>query len=80
MLQAEGLVKRFGNQNAVNGVNLHVAAGSVCGFLGPNGAGKSTTLRMVVGVQPPDAGTIRVDGLDVWANPERARGCIGWAA
>ena len=78
MLQAEGLVKRFGNQNAVNGVNLHVAAGSVCGFLGPNGAGKSTTLRMVVGVQPPDAGTIRVDGLDVWANPERARGCIGW--
>ena len=56
MLQAEGLVKRFGSRNAVNGVDLAVERGSICGFLGPNGAGKSTTLRMMVGVLAPDAG------------------------
>ena len=78
MLQAEGLVKRFGSRNAVNGVNLAVGAGAICGFLGPNGAGKSTTLRMVVGVLAPDAGRVCVDGLDVWNNPERARRGIGW--
>lgn len=76
MLQAEGLVKRFGSRNAVNGVDLDIATGSICGFLGPNGAGKSTTLRMVVGVLPPDAGRVRVNGLDVWR--EAGRQGIGW--
>jgi len=76
MLQAEGLVKRFGSRNAVNGVDLHVGRGSICGFLGPNGAGKSTTLGMVVGVLPPDAGSVQVDGRDVWG-PGGRRG-IGW--
>ena len=78
MLQAEGLVKRFGSRTAVNGVNLAVQAGSVCGFLGPNGAGKSTTLRMVTGVLAPDAGSVRVGGVDVWTDPELARTGIGW--
>ena len=78
MLQAEGLVKRFGSRNAVNGVNLAVGAGAVCGFLGPNGAGKSTTLRMIVGVLAPDAGSVQVDGHDVWEAPELARRGIGW--
>jgi ABC-2 type transport system ATP-binding protein len=76
MLQAEGLIKRFGSRNAVNGVDLHVDQGSVCGFLGPNGAGKSTTLRMVVGVLAPDAGQVRVGGVDVWS--EHGRRGIGW--
>ena len=78
MLQAEGLVKRFGSRNAVHGVDLRVGAGEVCGFLGPNGAGKSTTLRMIVGVLAPDAGRVCIDGLDVWKDPERARRGIGW--
>ena len=78
MLQAEGLVKRFGSRTAVNGVNVSVQAWSVCGFLGPNGAGKSTTLRMITGVLAPDAGSVRVGGLDVWARPEQARAGIGW--
>ena len=76
MLQAEGLVKRFGSRNAVNGVDLAVERGSICGFLGPNGAGKSTTLRMVVGALPPDAGRVRVNGQDVWT--EGGRGGVGW--
>jgi ABC-2 type transport system ATP-binding protein len=78
MLQAEGLIKRFGTRNAVSGVDVRVRPGSVCGFLGPNGAGKSTTLRMVVGVLPPDAGRVLVDGRDVWAEPETARASVGW--
>jgi len=78
MLQAEGLVKRFGGQIAVNGLHLHVQPGSICGFLGPNGAGKSTTLRMMVGVLVPDAGRVLVDGHDVWLQPQQARRGIGW--
>ena len=78
MLQAEGLIKRFGTRNAVSGVDLRVQPGSVCGFLGPNGAGKSTTLRMVVGVLAPDGGRVQVDGRDVWADPVAARASIGW--
>jgi ABC-2 type transport system ATP-binding protein len=80
MLQADGLIKRFGGRAAVSGVSLEVAAGSVCGFLGPNGAGKSTTIRMLVGVLPPDAGSVRVAGASVWsaAEGERARRCVGW--
>jgi ABC-2 type transport system ATP-binding protein len=78
MLQAEGLIKRFGTRNAVSGVDLRVQAGSVCGFLGPNGAGKSTTLRMVVGVLAPDGGRVLVDGHDVWRDPASARASMGW--
>lgn len=78
MLQAEGLVKRFGSRTAVHDVQLAVQAGSVCGFLGPNGAGKSTTLRMITGVLAPDAGHVRVGGHDVWRDPEVARAGIGW--
>ncbi len=78
MLHAEGLVKRFGSRIAVNDVNLRVDPGSLCGFLGPNGAGKSTTLRMVVGVLPPDGGRIQVNGHDVWSNPWQARQGIAW--
>jgi ABC-2 type transport system ATP-binding protein len=74
----EGLIKRFGGRNAVSGVDLRVPAGSICGFLGPNGAGKSTTIRMVVGVLPPDAGRVSIDGHDVWTAPEAARSCVGW--
>jgi ABC-2 type transport system ATP-binding protein len=80
MLQAEGLIKRFGGRAAVSGVSLQVAAGSICGFLGPNGAGKSTTIRMLVGVLPPDAGSVRVGGASVWsaAEGDRARRAVGW--
>jgi ABC-2 type transport system ATP-binding protein len=80
MLQAEGLIKRFGGRAAVSGVSLQVAAGSICGFLGPNGAGKSTTIRMLVGVLPPDAGSVRVGGASVWSAAQggTARRSVGW--
>jgi ABC-2 type transport system ATP-binding protein len=56
-VSASGLVKRYGARRAVDGVDLHVPRGSIYGILGPNGAGKSTTLRMLLGIIEPDAGT-----------------------
>ncbi|GGI87388.1 ABC transporter ATP-binding protein [Pseudarthrobacter scleromae] len=69
VIEARGLVKDFGRTRALDGLNLSVAPGEVHGFLGPNGAGKSTTLRILLGLIRPTAGTARVFGLDPWADP-----------
>lgn len=63
-IEAHGLVKVFGKQRAVDGVDLTVPAGSIFGILGPNGAGKTTTLRMLLGIVDPDAGTRTLLGTD----------------
>jgi len=65
MIVLDALEKRFGDVVAVDGVSLEAPDGRVTGLLGPNGAGKSTTLRLVYGVQRPDAGRALVDGIDV---------------
>ncbi|KAA9110407.1 ABC transporter ATP-binding protein [Microbacterium rhizomatis] len=62
MIVAEGLTKRFGDKTAVDDVSFTVHPGKVTGFLGPNGAGKSTTMRMIVGLDRPTAGTVTVGG------------------
>ncbi len=62
MIEATGLVKRYGPKTAVAGVDFQVRPGLVTGFLGPNGAGKSTTMRMIVGLDAPTAGTVSVNG------------------
>ncbi|WP_426513014.1 ABC transporter ATP-binding protein [Dactylosporangium sp. McL0621] len=62
MIEAVGLVKRYGNVAAVDGLSFTVPAGSVTGFLGPNGSGKSTTMRMILGLDAPDAGAVTVNG------------------
>ena len=77
VLQVGGLVKRFGDTVAVDGVSLEVQAGTFFGIVGPNGAGKTTTLSMITGLLRPDAGLIRVHGIDVWADPARAKRSIG---
>jgi ABC-2 type transport system ATP-binding protein len=68
-----GLVKRFGSKTAVDQLSLTVPAGMLYGFLGVNGAGKTTTLRMISGLIRPDAGQIRVTGIDAIAEPRRAK-------
>lgn len=77
MLEVDGLRKAFGRATAVDDVRLSVRQGSVFGFVGPNGAGKTTTLSMIAGLLRPDAGTVRVTGIDVWAEPARAKSRIG---
>src|SRR6202023_3561090 len=62
MIEARGLVKRYGPTTAVDNLSFDVRPGTVTGFLGPNGAGKSTTMRMLLGLDRPDAGTARVNG------------------
>lgn len=62
MITAEGLSKRYGAKTAVNNISFTVRPGQVTGFLGPNGAGKSTTMRMIVGLDRPSAGSVTVNG------------------
>jgi ABC-2 type transport system ATP-binding protein len=62
MIEAHGLSKRYGSKTAVDGISFTVQPGKVTGFLGPNGAGKSTTMRMIVGLDTPSAGAVRVNG------------------
>ncbi|MCC6987632.1 MAG: ATP-binding cassette domain-containing protein [Acidobacteria bacterium] len=77
MIAIDGLQKRFGDVVAVRGVHLTAKDGTVTGLLGPNGAGKTTTLRMLSGLMRPDAGTIRVDDVDVVADPVGAQRVMG---
>jgi ABC-2 type transport system ATP-binding protein len=76
---ADGLVKRFGEVEAVRGVSFDVPEGQVLGLLGPNGAGKTTVVRMLTTLSRPDAGTARVLGVDVRREPQRVRSMIGLA-
>jgi ABC-2 type transport system ATP-binding protein len=62
MIEAVGLTKRYGRTVAVDDLSFTVATGRVTGFLGPNGAGKSTTMRMILGLDAPNAGQVRIDG------------------
>ncbi|WP_007510967.1 ABC transporter ATP-binding protein [Pseudofrankia saprophytica] len=62
MIEARGLTKRYGRTLAVNDLSFTVQPGRVTGFLGPNGAGKSTTMRMILGLDRPTAGAVRIDG------------------
>src|SRR6201994_202822 len=64
MIEARGLVKRYGSTIAVDHLSFDVRPGTVTGFLGPNGAGKSTTMRMMLGLDRPDSGTVRINGKD----------------
>ncbi len=76
-IEARNLVKCFGELRAVDGVSFAVTAGETYGLLGPNGAGKTTTMRMLAGLSPITAGSLRVAGLDVAANPREVRRCLG---
>ncbi|MEU0718812.1 ABC transporter ATP-binding protein [Streptomyces lavendulocolor] len=62
MIELQGLTKRFGSKTAVDDLSFQVRPGVVTGFLGPNGAGKSTTMRMVLGLDHPTSGSVRIDG------------------
>lgn len=79
MLDARGIEKRYGDVQALAGADLHVEAGQIVSLLGRNGAGKSTLLSIIAGLLEPDAGQVRVDGIDALADPGRAADLIGIA-
>jgi ABC-2 type transport system ATP-binding protein len=78
VIKAVGLSKRYGDRLAVDGLSFVVAPGQVTGFLGPNGAGKSTTMRMILGLDRPTAGTVTVNGrpFQELDNPMREVGAL----
>lgn len=78
MLKIEGLKKKYGNYHALDGLDMEVDNGALYGFVGPNGAGKTTTIKTITGLLCPDEGTVKVDGIDVWKEPEKTKDLIGY--
>ena len=76
-MEFSGLFKQFGENVAVDHIDLTVPRGSFFGLVGPNGAGKTTSLSMAVGLLRPDGGTVRIFGHDVWSDPVKAKTLIG---
>ena len=74
MIEARGIVKRFGAFTALDGVSVDVPTGSLTALLGPSGSGKSTLLRVIAGLEQPDAGEVFLDGEDVTRRQPQARG------
>jgi sodium transport system ATP-binding protein len=78
VLEAQDLVRSFGSVQALKGVSLQVRAGEIVGLLGPNGAGKTTALRILAGILSPDAGLVRVKGLNLQEHPLEAKAALGF--
>jgi ABC-2 type transport system ATP-binding protein len=76
-IEARGLVKTFGSNRAVDGVDITIPTGSICGMLGPNGAGKTTVINMLATLSKPDAGTIKIFGHDAAGEAQIVRQLIG---
>jgi len=77
LIELRNLTKHFGAVAAAEAIDLEVTAGEVFGFIGPNGAGKTTTIKMMCGLLAPDSGTVRIAGIDMARQPERAKQQIG---
>src|ERR1700683_2810589 len=78
MIEVKNLTKAYGNFVAIKDVSFKAESGSILGFLGPNGAGKTTTMRIITGYMPATAGTVLIDGLDIFSQSLEARRKIGY--
>jgi len=78
MIELSEVTRAFGRKTAVDHLTFTVRGGELFALLGPNGAGKTTTIKMLVGLLRPDRGTIRIDGVDVVAEPRRAVASLGY--
>jgi ABC-2 type transport system ATP-binding protein len=78
VIDVSGLTKRFGRRTVVDGVDLRVARGRICGFLGPNGSGKTTTIRMLCGLLKPDAGSGTCLGFDILREAAEIKRRVGY--
>ena len=77
MIEAEGLIRRFGTTTALDGIDLTVPAGTILALLGPNGSGKTTTIRILSTLLRPDAGRVTIAGFDLRTRPMAVRAAIG---
>ncbi len=78
MIEVQGLTKSFGTTLALDNVSFRIGKGEILGFLGPNGAGKSTTMKIITTFLAAEAGTVKVDGIDVLEQPLAVRSRIGY--
>lgn len=78
MIEINHLVKKYGNHVAVDDLSLTVEPGRIYGFLGPNGAGKSTTMNIITGYLGATSGDVKINGFDIFAQPEEAKKCVGY--
>ena len=78
MITVEHLTKRYGDFTAVDDLSFEIDEGHVYGFLGPNGAGKSTTMNIMTGCLSPTAGHVRIDGYDIFEEPNQAKRLLGY--
>jgi len=78
VIEIRNLTKKYGNHIAVDDISLDIKPGKVYGFLGPNGAGKSTTMNIITGYLAPTSGEVKIDGHDIYKEPEEAKACIGY--
>jgi ABC-2 type transport system ATP-binding protein len=78
LVEMRGVARRFGAVVALAGLDLDVRAGEVLGLIGPNGAGKTTALRILTGLLEPSEGTVRIDGIDLAADPVAAKARFGF--
>lgn len=78
MIQIEHLTKKYGEHLAVDDLNISVEPGKIYGFLGPNGAGKSTTMNIITGYLAATEGSVKINGYDIFDQPEEAKKCIGY--
>ena len=78
MIKIEHLVKNYGSNCAVDDISLQIGEGEIVGFLGPNGAGKSTTMNILTGYLSATSGEVKIDGVDIFEEPSRAKKNIGF--
>jgi ABC-2 type transport system ATP-binding protein len=78
MIEINHLVKKYGDHVAVDDLSLTVESGKIYGFLGPNGAGKSTTMNIITGYLGATSGEVKINGHDIFGEPEEAKKCIGY--
>ena len=78
MIEINHLVKKYGSHVAVDDLSLKVEPGKIYGFLGSNGAGKSTTMNIITGYLGATSGEVKINGYDIFAQPEEAKKCVGY--
>lgn len=78
MIRLEHVSKRYGARLVLDDLNIDIEPGRIYGFLGANGAGKSTTMNIITGYIAPSEGKVEINGMDIYKEPEKAKGCIGY--